>query len=175
MRISLRFHYNILFLFGLFGGFFGNCLFGGFASSNTVFLFLVEVVNAIDEATDANNEHVGAEEADEGGNFEIASIQDDETHDGTTNTNGDADETVGLVFGSYEAVDDIDETGNGGVDSESDCAISNVVVGEAEQAERGDDVNEWVDDGVNPTTFFGGIVKRASSINDAHREQENAK
>ena len=56
-------------------------------------------MDTIDEATNTNDEHVGAEEADEGGDFEVTSINDDETHDGATDAENGADEAIGWVDG----------------------------------------------------------------------------
>ena len=118
-------------------------------------------MDTVDKATNTNNEHVGAEEADEGGDFEITRVQDDEAHHCATDANRDTDEAIGVVFGGDDAMDDVDHTRNGGINSKYDGAVSEVVVREQEKTERSDDVNERIDDGVDPATFFGGVVECA--------------
>ncbi len=105
---------------GLFGGWFlgeGFHNFGGrFFSGGTIFKVLGTVVDAVDEATNTDNEHVGAEEADEGGDFEITSVDDDEAHDGATDAEDGTDEAIGWVDSRNDAVDEVNNAGNCGVD-----------------------------------------------------------
>lgn len=144
----MRFHYIIeLFSFGIFGfglefgGIFGT-FFGGFATSGTVFLLLIVVMDAIDETTDTNDEHVGTEEADEGRDFEVARVKNDEAHYCATNANRDTNEAVGLVFAVDNAVGDVDDTGNDRVDCEHYGDISDIFVSEDNKAERSNHVNK---------------------------------
>ena len=110
---------------GGFGGWLFGCWFlvegfhnfgSGFFPGNAIFYVLGTIVNAIDEATNTDDEHVCTEEADEGGDFEVASINDDEAHDGATDAEDGTDEAIGWVDGRNDAVDEINNAGNCGVD-----------------------------------------------------------
>ena len=77
-----------------------------------IFNELGTVVNAVNEASNANDEHVNAEEAGKHGNVEFACINDDECHDAAGATCKNADKAVGWVDGGKEAVEEVDKARN---------------------------------------------------------------
>ena len=85
-----------------------------------VFDELGAVVNAVNEAGNANDEHVNAEEAGKHGNVEFACVNDDEGHNTAGATCKDADKTVGWVDGGKEAVEEVNKAGNKYINGKDD-------------------------------------------------------
>ena len=93
-----------------------------------VFNILLTIMNTIDKAGGTNNQHIGTKEADKGGDFEGTSIQNGGTDDTATNASKDTDETIGGVHGRKEAVEDINQTRDNGVDRNNNDTVSQVVL-----------------------------------------------
>ncbi len=180
----MRLNYNLFFgFFQAFGGFgvrflgdgFWNGLEGGFSrgrffSGNMVFDELSTVVNAVNEASNANDEHVNTEEAGKHGDVEFACINNNESHNTAGTTCKDADKAVGWVDGGKEAVEEVDEARNEYIDSKDDQLEGEVAIGEEEDNKCGKNIYGGVNDAVDPAVFFGGIVESVGGVYDTHKD-----
>ena len=68
-------------------------------------------MNSINHTGHAHDQDVGTKEADKGGDFEFACVQDNEAHNTSTDTGKDADKAIRWVNGRKKTVDDIYNTG----------------------------------------------------------------
>ncbi len=135
-----------------------------------IFDELGTVVNAVNEASNTNDEHVNAEEAGKHRDVEFACVNDNEGHDAAGATCKDTDKAVGWVDSGKEAVEEVDKAGNKYIDGEDDKLESEVAVGEEEDDKCGKNIYSSVDNAVDPTVFFGGIVESVGGIYDTHED-----
>ena len=77
-----------------------------------IFNELGTVVNAVNEASNANDEHIDTEEAGEHGDVEFACVDDNEGHDTAGATCKNANKAVGWIDGGKEAVEEVDKARN---------------------------------------------------------------
>ena len=139
-----------------------------------VFDFLGAVVDAVDEARDAENKEIGAEEADESGGGEDVGVEDDDTHYGATDTSEDPDETVGGVDGGAETDEDFEDAAGEGVDGDDDEVPSDGLVEGEEEKKGGSNINESNSNGDNPAGFLTGAMKGIEKFDDTEGKEKNS-
>ena len=175
----MRLNYNLFFAF--FQGFGGSGLLdsrffssGSFFSSDGVFRDLGAVVDAVDEASNAYDKHIDTKEAGKHGDFKLASIENDEGHNTANAASEDANEAIGWIDGRKEAMEEVNNTGNEDICGKDDELESKVAIGEEEDDKGSNDVNGRIDDTIDPTVFFGGVVESVSRVYNTHEDKEDA-
>ena len=128
---------------------------GRFAAGDEVFLFLGAVMHAVEESADAENEEIRAKETSE----EAFRVQDDNAHDGTTDTAKDPSEAVERVNGGAEAGDDFGEATEESVAGDDVEVPSGTLAGGEEESESDDSVDDGEDHGNGPAGLLTGAVE----------------
>ncbi len=127
-------------------------------------------MNAVEEATNAEDDEVNTEETDE----VFSGVKDDETHDGATHTAEDPSETVGRVDSRAETRDDFEETTEEGVSGDNDEMPSRVLTDGEEKGEGDDGVDDCETDRDSPTGLLAGAIDGVDEFDDREGQEEGA-
>ena len=119
LNLVLLNRFNSFFRGYFFSGFFDNFFNASFFSGNLILNVLSAVVCAVNQTRNANDEHIGTEEANKGAGFEITSVQDHKAHHGAKYTDECTDKTIGWIDRRKEAMQDVDNTGCKGIGSDN--------------------------------------------------------